>query len=204
MPRGGLRAGAGRPPGTGKKLSLAPPALPQAPNYRRFANEALTGIDWLVGVVNDDNAEPVRRDRAAAILVSIEYRSGRVTIGKKALAQDAARAAGWGTPWYRLLHSQDEPGFDPAGIPADERKEWEEEQQRLRSREQSASPSPPNDEPQEPPGQSKPVDDADKWDRYLFDAGEPKPSKWVDPKTGRSDLEFRPQPYRYPSPPDDE
>jgi hypothetical protein len=178
MPRGGYRPGAGRPRKVMEPQGLP---LPTPAGYRRNSVEPveLTGIEYLKRLVNDMTADPARRDRAAGVLASIEFRSGKVATGKKVLREEAAQRAGWGTEWYALLHDPSESHFDPNGLTPEDRAEYE------RNR-----------------AKSPPRKDNTNWDRYLRDADEPKATDWTDPATGLSDLQFNPRGYPYP--PDDE
>jgi hypothetical protein len=83
----------------------------------------MSGIAWLKFVINDPDASLQRKDRCAQILAGIEARKADQP-GKKVMAQEAAKLAGWGTHWWRLLHDEDAPDFDPNGLPEDEREEW--------------------------------------------------------------------------------
>jgi hypothetical protein len=88
MARGGFRVGSGRRPGskTIKNLEVPPGDL--------------TGIQYLQRLVNDQSADPLRRDRAAQILAAIESRAGDLpSPGKKQTAQRVAQTAGLGTDW---------------------------------------------------------------------------------------------------------
>jgi hypothetical protein len=54
--------------------------------------------------MNDLNADIGRRDRMAALLLSVEVRTGQVPIiGKRARADIAGQTAGEGTSWANLL-----------------------------------------------------------------------------------------------------
>jgi hypothetical protein len=62
MARGGVRAGAGRPPGSkAHQTDLAPPA-------------DITAAQYLHRLMNDVTADPSRRDRAASVLLTYENR----------------------------------------------------------------------------------------------------------------------------------
>lgn len=154
MTKGGYRAGAGRPPGRGRKASGAA-SVP----YPRTGPD-LTGIEYLQALVNDESAEPIRRDRAAGLLASIEFRSGQVPTGKRARAQQDAAKAGWLTEWYGLLHDVDAPDFDPNGLPEAERAAW------YNRRQEKPTPSP---KPADAAKAEPKADEDDKWRRYLGD-----------------------------------
>lgn len=179
MPRGGLRVGSGRPAGS-KSVQSAPRPQSAPPP---LGPSAISGIEYLRRVVNDPDADPLRRDRAAAVLGSIEFRSGLVPVGKKAQAEENARLAGYGTSWWGLLHDQDAPGFDPDGLPPAERAKWDAEQQSKRAKQ---------DKP--------PQDEAARWNRYLSDDPPPKPEEpsarhrsWDDISQGRYDPPQKPE-----------
>src|SRR4051794_10049219 len=101
---GGLRAGAGRPKGSkdvryGDQSSRNmtpepnPAALPT--NY--------TGQEWLRIVINDPNADPSRRDRAAIAMANIEAKAAEA-VGKKAQAEMDANTVGGGSRWESLVN----------------------------------------------------------------------------------------------------
>ena len=90
MPKGGYRAGAGRPRGSAT-VRLHPKAQ-QAPDP----------LDYLLGVMRDPEADPARRDRAA--IAALPFVHARADAGgKKAAAEAAARHAEAGTEWESLL-----------------------------------------------------------------------------------------------------
>lgn len=83
MPRGGRRPGAGRPrknvttAGDGSKLARKHKVAP---------------LDYMLNVVNDDKAEPKRRDRMA--IAAAQYMHAKVgETGKKKARDDAAKKA---------------------------------------------------------------------------------------------------------------
>lgn len=97
MPRGGFRVGSGRPKGAKtvnrKAARTAPgPATPQQ-----------TAREYLASVVNDPNADPARRDRAAYALLpftEIKHPPPRAyPEGARARADREAAEAGVGTDW---------------------------------------------------------------------------------------------------------
>jgi hypothetical protein len=151
----------------------------------------MTGVQYLKRLVNDPEVSDVRRDRAAGILASIEFRSGQ-TVGKKAQAQIAAKWSGYGSDWWQLLHSDEERAAleaelarDPelkARVVADAVQVKEREQARFGKPVQAAPPR----------------GDAF-WDKHLHDQ-EPKPTD--PPKRGwadwGSDLDFKPSPFAVP------
>jgi hypothetical protein len=139
MARGGFRPGAGRPKGSGK-APLAPVITPTvtasvpvpADIAEAAAEVGLTPLAYLTQVMRDRNAEVLRRDRAAALLLPFVHPkagdSGKKTtaaeaarfaatgkyapgeppklavMGKKAAAQEAAATAEAGTDWEELLN----------------------------------------------------------------------------------------------------
>ena len=89
MARGGFRPGAGRP-----KLE---PALVEA--RRAARKEGVTPLQFMPRVMNDPEADVVRRDRMAiAAAPFCHVRAGDMP-GKKARAAEAAETAGEGTDW---------------------------------------------------------------------------------------------------------
>jgi hypothetical protein len=148
MPRGGYRVGGGRPKGSGRKATslvtaavsanpadiLVAPELPPIPPRNSTDPLDLTGISYLQRLVRDEGADVHRRDRAAGLLASIEFRSGKIPTGKKQQAEEAAKLAGWGTEWWGLLHDKNSPTFDPDGLPPDERAVWEAERRKRASK----------------------------------------------------------------------
>ena len=82
MPRGGYRAGSGRKPGVEDAEKDTP-------------GEALTRqtpLEYLLEVMNDPNADKLRRDRAASVAAPFVHgRAGE--IGKKGEKQKAAEQA---------------------------------------------------------------------------------------------------------------
>ncbi|MEI6560307.1 MAG: hypothetical protein WCO00_18060 [Rhodospirillaceae bacterium] len=88
---GGFRAGAGRPPSG--KAAVTPVAAEEgkpkpAPKRRQ------TPLAYMLGIMRDPDADPMRRDRAAiAALPYVHPRADAVEPGKKQAAQDAANKA---------------------------------------------------------------------------------------------------------------
>lgn len=105
MPRGGYRAGAGRPKSGFKKLVLTVPDDYQMPiqNQSKDAlalDAGLMPLDYLLSVVRDTNADPLRRDRLAiAVAPYCHPKVADSRVGKKDLAEQAAGKAGQGTEW---------------------------------------------------------------------------------------------------------
>src|ERR1700676_211591 len=85
MPRGGYRAGAGRPKKGARSTREAesPPAPSQTP------------LSYMLAVMNDVTADPVRRDRMAlAAAPFVHKRVVDTTEGKKEVAKNTATRAG--------------------------------------------------------------------------------------------------------------
>jgi hypothetical protein len=199
MPRGGFRPGSGRRPKNG---SAPKPAVPHA--AAKAAAERMEGADspleYLRAVMLDPHADPARRDRAAQCLLPYTHARAAGTpssynyVPKKDEAQKRARWAGFGGPWWKLLHSDEEREEREAELAGDpELRRWvEAEMHRTDEADRARRPEP---EP-EVKSKAKPVD---RWTEYL---GHDEATDWIDPATGKSDLEFNPRGYRYP--PDDE
>lgn len=97
MARGGSRPGAGRKP-------RAVAAIIAADNPKRIAKVAksvgLTPLEYMLGVMNDTESDPARRDRMAqAAAPFVHTKPGDAPKGKKEEAEDASRTAGAGTDW---------------------------------------------------------------------------------------------------------
>jgi hypothetical protein len=97
MSRGGPRPGAGR-----KTKAVA--AIIAADNPKRIAKIAksvgLTPLEYMLGVMNDAEADAARRDRMAqAAAPYVHAKPGGVPKGKKEQAEDDAQRAGQGTGW---------------------------------------------------------------------------------------------------------
>lgn len=106
MPRGGARPGTGGArPGAGrpKKAALA---VADAPRDIRAAAKAcrLSPLDYMLGVLNDENADIERRDRMAqAAAPYVHPKAAAVEGGKKQQRERAAQTAEQGTSWESLL-----------------------------------------------------------------------------------------------------
>ena len=99
MARGGFRAGAGRPKTAKTPKALA---LKDAPADIKSAarKSKLNPLDYMLQVMNDDDAEAARRDRMAiAAAPFVHARPGDTPKGKKEAASEAAQTAGEGTEW---------------------------------------------------------------------------------------------------------
>src|SRR5690554_2149430 len=99
MARGGYRPGAGRPKGARSVKESAPGPLPA--DIKTAARKSkLSPLDYMLAVMNDDEAEAARRDRMAiAAAPCVPARPGDRPQGKKEAAQEAAQTAGAGTEW---------------------------------------------------------------------------------------------------------
>lgn len=97
MPRGGARAGAGRP----KKADSAKATRTRPYDVKLDAAAAgMTPLDYMLSVMMDPGADPARRDRMAqAAAPFVHAKPGEARVGKKESAQEAAESAGEGTDW---------------------------------------------------------------------------------------------------------
>jgi hypothetical protein len=95
--RGGYRHGAGRP--RGSKSKPAEGGFPA--NVIAAARKAkITPLEYALAVMNDEQADPVRRDRMAAVLMPfIHARVADNRVGKKDTQDAEAKTAGAGTSW---------------------------------------------------------------------------------------------------------
>lgn len=92
MARGGFRPGAGRPKGTkGPKKSGLPTAL--AADIRKAARKSgLTPLEYMLRVMNDEDAPDDRRDRMAIAAASFVHpRMEKASEGKKEITAEAAK-----------------------------------------------------------------------------------------------------------------
>ena len=99
MPRGGLRAGAGRPPSSGKKTSAPKPAKAtfDAAKASDGAEGQLDPLAYMLKVMNDDQADDTRRDRmAVAAAVYLHGKPGDAGQGVKKQRQEAGLRAATG------------------------------------------------------------------------------------------------------------
>jgi hypothetical protein len=99
MPRGGYRAGAGRPKGAKSPKALA---LTKAPtDIKKAARKSkLNPLEYMLEVMNDEKADDARRDRmAVAAAPFVHVKPGDKPAGKKEAAAEAAQVAGSGTEW---------------------------------------------------------------------------------------------------------
>jgi hypothetical protein len=105
MPRGGARIGAGRPSG-----SRTVNTNPREGDAARVGSDLLP-IDYLLGVMRDPKADPVRRDRcASALLPYLHPRQAEAYVGRKGQIERTALTAGRGTAWEPLLNRVEERG----------------------------------------------------------------------------------------------
>ena len=190
--RGGYRPGAGRPkgsvngqrspPGIKRQMQAVPP---------RRKPEDYTGTSWLRHVVNDPNASDIRRDRAAAVLAGIENRR-EAKPGKKVQAQVSAKWSGYGTEWWRLLHSDEKRAELEAELAADpelrEMVEAQAAEARARERALDAGRAPHRPPTQTEPPPPRTIDDV------LAERNKDlPPPDWGD------DLKFTPYRHRCPT-----
>jgi hypothetical protein len=97
MPKGGLRAGAGRPRKGEQSVAAEVKAGARA--------MGVTPLEYMASVMNDPTADPLRRDRMAiASAPFIHPKAGGEVEGKKAARDAAAKEAGSGTEWEDLLN----------------------------------------------------------------------------------------------------
>lgn len=110
MPRGGPRANSGGArPGAGRprKTLLEGAQAGKAPSDIRHAARAasLTPLEYMLGVLNDPEAAPERRDRMAqAAAPYVHAKAGETAMGKKEQREVQARTAEKGTDWEALLN----------------------------------------------------------------------------------------------------
>ena len=98
MPRGGFRAGAGRPP----RSSVCGDSAKVIHAAGRAAG--MTPLEYMLTVMNDASADDARRDRMAqAAAPYVHPKAEAETQGKKAQRQAAAVVAERGTDWESLL-----------------------------------------------------------------------------------------------------
>lgn len=87
MPRGGYRAGAGRPRGTSTK-----DVVKEAKREAKKTN--LSPLEYMLSVMNDEDAEKERRDRMAqAAAPYVHAKAADAAPGKKEQKQAAAKEA---------------------------------------------------------------------------------------------------------------
>lgn len=102
MPRGGPRPGTGGArPGAGRPRKEPKPTVDAARDIRAAAKSArLTPLDYMLGVLNDEGADPARRDRMAqAAAPYVHQKASDIAQGKKEQAAEAAKTAGQGSDW---------------------------------------------------------------------------------------------------------
>lgn len=98
MPRGGFRAGAGRPP----RSSVCGEGAKSIHAAGRAAG--MTPLEYMLSVMNDAGADDARRDRMAqAAAPYVHPKAEAETQGKKAQREAAAKVAERGTDWESLL-----------------------------------------------------------------------------------------------------
>ena len=115
MPRGGYRPGSGRPRGSSNvpASSSAPVLALRAGDTAQFEGHR-TPLQYLTDVMNDRTVDPQRRDRAAQALLPFCHArpSGQPAsynyVPKREEAERKAKWAGYGSPWWELLHSDEE------------------------------------------------------------------------------------------------
>lgn len=97
MARGGYRVGAGRPKGA-KSPRQRIPREDRADAVKTTAERLnLTPLEYMLGVMNDPEADVGRRDRMAVAAAPFEHpRAAEAQPGKKEQAEDAAKEAAAG------------------------------------------------------------------------------------------------------------
>lgn len=74
------------------------------PLHRERHPPAGSPLEYLIRLMNDTEAEPARRDRAAISLLPYTHpRLSDVRLSQKTLAQEAAQALDENSEWARLL-----------------------------------------------------------------------------------------------------
>lgn len=99
MGRGGFRRGSGRRLGSRNKI--------RAEIEIKAMGAAMTPLTYMLTVMADETADDARRDRMA--IAAAQYchpRKADRPVGKKVLAQEAAKAAGQGSEWGSDLDPQ--------------------------------------------------------------------------------------------------
>ena len=110
---GGFRPGAGRPRGSRdvkprKRTIRSPGERFQSTPSPVDGGHALKPLDYMLAVMNDPKADPVRRDRMAMAAAPYCHRRA-VALGKRKQAEEEATTAGAGTDWGTLLDWPREP-----------------------------------------------------------------------------------------------
>lgn len=102
MARGGARPGAGRPKGV-KTLKENRKSIPA--DIRSAARAAkVSPLDYMLAVMNDEEADPARRDRMAqAAAPFVHPKAEPVKPSAKEQVEETARTADRGTTWSALL-----------------------------------------------------------------------------------------------------
>jgi hypothetical protein len=99
MPRGGPRPNSGGfRHGAGRPKSVDPASEPR----RVAVKGGLTPLDYMLAVMNDAEADPLRRDRmavAAAPYVHVKPQPEAPALGKKEARRQAAETAGQNSEW---------------------------------------------------------------------------------------------------------
>lgn len=106
MARGGYRPGAGRPKGAkGAKAEK----ITVAKDIKKAARQSgMSPLDYMLTVMNDDEAEAARRDRMAiAAAPFVHEKPSDAKLGKKEAAEEAAKTAGVGSAWGDDLRAPD-------------------------------------------------------------------------------------------------
>jgi cation transport regulator ChaC len=103
MPRGGFRAGAGRPRTSDR---VEPKLTPSDGHAAKM--EGLTPLEYMLLVMNDPSVPEVRRDRMAVSAAPyVHPKANEEVVGKKRAAEIAAETAGQGSDWGSDLQVAD-------------------------------------------------------------------------------------------------
>lgn len=183
MPRGGYRVGSGRPPGAVNKLPRS-----SASGATKIGGQQ-TPLSYLLALLNDEEAEPIRRDRAAMAL--LPYTHARPT-GQPASynytpmrdqAALKAKWAGFGSSWWRLLHTPEQCDAMEAELKADPQlRAWVEAEARRDGGKESAMEAAPRER-----AQQAAAEETDHITATAADRNRPTATGWGD------DLVWRPR-----------
>jgi hypothetical protein len=99
MPKGGYRPNAGRP-----RKALGEPQVDSGLSIEEEAEAlGLTPLEYMIKVMNDGGADPLRRDRMAIAAAPYLHPKAGEQTGKKAEREARAKTAQNGTEWEDLL-----------------------------------------------------------------------------------------------------
>jgi len=100
MAQTGFRHGAGRPKGSVASLNGK---LTPAQIAAEAARVGLEPLPYMLSVMNDPTADPIRRDRMAVAAAPFVHQRADDRLGKKLRADIDARDIDVGSSWERLL-----------------------------------------------------------------------------------------------------